>query len=53
MGEGIKDRDEAVDTIKGERGEGGDVAGGEEGGLEEVEEEEGGPDVGESEGAVR
>ena len=52
LGEGVEDRDEAVDGVEGEGGEGGDVAGGEEGGLEEVEEEEGDAGVGEGEGAV-
>lgn len=53
LGEGVEDGDEAVDAVEGEGGDGGDVAGGEEGGLDEVEEEEGGADVGEGEGAVR
>lgn len=52
LGEGVEDWDEAVDGVEGEGGEGGDVAGGEEGGLEEVEEEEGDAGVGEGEGAV-
>lgn len=52
MGEGVEDWDEAVDGVEGEGGEGGDVAGGEEGGLEKIEEEEGGAGVGEGEGAV-
>lgn len=52
MGEGVEDGYETVDRVEGEGGEGGDVAGGEEGGLEEVEEEEGDAGVGEGEGAV-
>lgn len=52
LGEGVEDWDEAVDGVEGEGSEGGDVAGGEEGGLEEVEEEEGNAGVGEGEGAV-
>ena len=39
LGEGVEDRDEAVDSVEGEGGDGGDVAGGEEGRLEEEEEE--------------
>lgn len=31
--ERVEDRDEAVDGVEGERADGGDVAGGEEGGL--------------------
>ncbi len=52
LGEGVEDGNEAVDGVEGEGGEGGDVAGGEEGGLEEVEGEEGDAGVGEGEGAV-
>lgn len=52
LGDGVEDGEEAVDGVEGEGGEGGDVARGEEGGLEEVEEEEGGAGVGEGEGAV-
>ena len=52
MGEGVEDGDEAVDGVEREGGNGGDVAGGEEGGLEEEEEGEGGAEVGEGEGAV-
>lgn len=52
LGEGVEDWDEAVDGVEGEGGKGGNVAGGEEGGLEEVEEEEGDAGVGEGEGAV-
>ena len=52
LGEGVEDGYEAVDGVEREGGEGGDVAGGEEGGLEEVEEEEGDAGVGEGEGAV-
>lgn len=52
LGERVEDREEAVDGVEGEGGEGGDVAGGEESGLEEVEEEEGDAGVGEGEGAV-
>lgn len=52
LGEGGEDGEEAVDAVEGEGGEGGDVGGGEEGGLEVVEEEEGGAEVGEGEGAV-
>lgn len=52
MGEGIKDWNEAVDGVEGEGGDGSDVAGGEEGRLEEVEEKEGDAGVGEGEGAV-
>lgn len=39
MGEGIEDRYEAVDRVKGEGRDGGDVSGREEGGLQEEEEE--------------
>lgn len=52
LGERVEDGDEPVDGVKGERGDGGDVAGGEEGRLEEVEEEEGDAAVGEGEGPV-
>lgn len=52
LGEGVEDGYETVDGVEGEGGEGGDVAGGEEGGLEEVEEEEGDAGVGEGQGAV-
>lgn len=50
--EGVEDGEEAVDRVEGEGGQGGDVARGEEGGLEEVEEEEGDAGVGEGEGPV-
>ena len=46
MGEGVKDGDQAVDGVERKGGDGGDVAGGEEGGLDEVEEEERGSEVG-------
>lgn len=46
LGEGVEDRDEPVDGVEAEGGDGRDVAGGEEGGLEEVEEEEGDAHVG-------
>ena len=52
MGEGGEDGEEAVDTFEGEGGDGGDVAGGEEGGLDEEEGVEGDAGVGEGEGAV-
>ena len=52
LGERVEDGDEAVDGFEGEGGDGGDVARGEEGGLEEVEEEEGDAGVGEGERAV-
>ena len=52
MGERVEDWYEAVDGVEGEGGDGGDVAGGEEGGLEEVEEEQGNAGVGEGEGSV-
>ena len=52
MGEGVEDRYETVDGVEGEGGDGGDVAGGEEGGLEEIEEEKGDAGVGEGEGTV-
>ena len=45
--EGVKDGDQARDAVEGEGGNGGDVAGAEEGGLEEEEEEEGDAGVGE------
>lgn len=51
--EGREDGDEAVDGVEGEGGNGGDVAGGEEGGLQQVEEEEGDAGVGEGEGPIR
>ena len=43
---------ESIIMQRGEGGDGGDVAGGEEGGLEEEEEEEADAGVGECEGAV-
>lgn len=52
LGEGVEDGDEAVDCVEGEGRDGGDVAGAEEGALQEEEEEEGGAGVGEGEGAV-
>lgn len=52
MGKGGEDGDEPVDGVEGEGGDGGNVAGGEEGGLEKVEEEEGDSAVGKGEGAV-
>lgn len=39
LAEGAEDRDQSVDAVEAEGRDGGDVAGGEEGGLEEVEEE--------------
>lgn len=50
--ERVEDGDEAVDGVEGEGGDGGDVAGAEEGGLQEEEEEEADAGVGEGEGAV-
>lgn len=47
LGEGVEDGDEPGDAVEGEGGDGGDVAGAEEGGLEEEEEEEGDAGVGE------
>lgn len=52
MAEGVEEGDEAIDAIEGKGGDGGDVAGAEEGGLQEKEEEEGNASVGEVEGAV-
>lgn len=52
LGERVEDGDEPVDGVEGEGGYGGDVTGGEKGGLEEVEEEEGDAGVGEGEGSV-
>lgn len=52
LAEGVENGDEAVDAVEGERGDGGDVAGAEEGGLQEEEEKEGDAGVGEVEGAV-
>ena len=52
MREGVEDGDEAVDGVEGEGGDGGDVAGAEEGGLEEEEEEEADASVRKGEGAV-
>ena len=52
MGEGVENRYETVDGVEREGGDGGDVAGREECGLEEVEEEKGDAGVGKGEGAV-
>ena len=52
MRKGVEDGDQAVDGVEGEGGDGGDVAGAEEGGLQEEEEEEADSGVGEVEGAV-
>lgn len=52
LAEGVEDGEEAEDGVEGEGGDGGDVACAEEGGLQEVEEEEGDAGVGEGEGAV-
>ena len=52
MREGVEDRDQAVDGVKGEGGDGRDIANREEGGLDQVEEEEGDAGVGEGQGAV-
>lgn len=52
MRERVEDRDEPVDGVEGEGRNGGDVTGGEEGGLKEKEEEEGGAELAEGEGAV-
>ena len=52
MREGVEDGEDAVDGVEGEGGDGGDVSRREEGGLEEVEEEEGDAGVGEGEGAI-
>jgi hypothetical protein len=49
---GVEDGDQAVDGVEGEGGDRGDVAGAEEGGLQEEEEEEADAGVGEGEGAV-
>ncbi len=44
--EGVEDGEQPVDGVEAEGGDGRDVAGGEEGGLEQVEEEEGDAEVG-------
>lgn len=51
MTEGLEDGDQAEDSVEGEGGDGGDVAGAEEGGVREVKEEEGDAGVGEVEGS--
>lgn len=52
MGEGIEDRYKAVDRVKGEGRDGGDVSCREEAGLEEEEEEESGAHVREVQAAA-
>lgn len=47
MREGIEDGYETVDRVKGEGRDGGDISCREEGGLQEEEEEQSGPHVGE------
>ena len=53
MRERVEDGDEAVDAVEGKRGNGCDVPNGEEGGLDEVEEEECDAGVGEGQSTVR
>ena len=52
MGERREDWNKPVDAVEAEGGDGGFVAGGEEGGLEKVENEKGGAEVGQCERAV-
>ena len=52
MGERVEDRDQAVDGVKGEGGDGSDVAGAEESGLQQEEEEEADAGIRECKGAV-
>lgn len=51
MTEGLEDRDQTEDSVEGEGGDGGDVAGAEEGRVGEVKKEEGDAGVREVEGS--